>query len=186
MRIPAGLRNPRHPPENHSRPPDGRRVREPSPASGFPASGARATVPASRVTGPMPRAPPRASGTTRPRTRRCMASRTGCRPSSGGTSISSPPRSATAAATTTNTPWPLMSRATARPGNRRLKTRRRSCPRRCVIWPAGSTGSLRRIRPPDLGRGHRGGDHCQRVHLHRSRAAVRVRRTLRRTFPPHA
>ena len=98
---------------------------------------------ASRATGPTRRARPRASGTTRPRMPLCMASLTGCRPSSGGTSTSSPPRSAIAGATTTNTLWRWMSRATARPGNRRLKTRRRSCPRLCVIWPAGSTVSLR-------------------------------------------
>jgi hypothetical protein len=59
-------------------------------------------------------------------TRRCTVSPTGCRPSSGGTSTSSPPRPATVAATTTNTPWPLTSRATARPGSHRPRTPRRS------------------------------------------------------------
>jgi len=54
------------------------------------------------------------------------ASSTGCRPSSGGTSTSSRPRSAIGAATTTNTPCPWTSPATARPGSRPPRTRKRS------------------------------------------------------------
>ena len=50
------------------------------------------------------------------------ASPTGFRPSSGGTSTSSPPRPVTVAATITNSPCQWTSRATARLGSRRPRT----------------------------------------------------------------
>lgn len=79
-------------------------ARTKSPASGSLGSGAMAMGPASRATGPTPRVRPRAFAPMRPRMQACTVSLTGCRPSSGATSTSWAPRSAIAAAITTNTP----------------------------------------------------------------------------------